>query len=190
MDSGSELTDLEKKGMKFFWIAVAIIFVTATIIVSIRPYPNLGIIQAGDEGVAYYSVDINVFGAYNILDEKFFPYSREPVQYLGLEGKYAYIALTANSLDVDMIVSNPEILGVLSDNLTFKSSSEFLNTEKADLERMLQNTKNGFYGLPVSTNFDKISFNSDDYIVIMPKYLLFTDGQLNKIIKKLTTVYD
>lgn len=179
----------EKKGMKFFWIMLAIVFVVTAVILMIKPYPALSIVRADNEGLTSYLVDINVFGVYDILDEKYYAYPQETTQYLGLEGKYAFIAMSANSKEADIIVATSDILGVISDNLSLKSASDYLNIVKADTDRMLQNVKNGYYGLPVSTEFKKISFNEGEYIALMPKYLLFTDRQIDKIIKDLTSVY-
>jgi hypothetical protein len=180
----------EKKGMKFFWIMLAIVFVTTAVILMIKPYPPLNIVRADEDGVTHYLVDINVFGAYDVLTERYFPYPQESMQYMGLEGKYAYIAATANSKEADMIVSTPEILGIISDAITLKNSTNYLNIVRVDTERLLENSKNGFYGMPASTEFNKISFNEGEYISLMPVITLFSDRQLDKIIKDLTSVYD
>ena len=180
----------EKKGMKFFWIALAVVFVTTAIILMIKPYPNLDIVRADENGVTYYSVDINVFGKYEILSERFFPYSQEDLFYLGLEGRDAFIAMTANSKEADMLVSTADILGGISDRITLKNSAAYLNTNMVDTERLLENSKNGFYGMPVSTGFKVIRMNAGEYIALTPNIVMFTDAQLNKIIRDMTSVYD
>ncbi|MBN1624512.1 MAG: hypothetical protein JXN10_01390 [Clostridia bacterium] len=180
----------EKKGMKFFWIMLVIVFVTAAVILLIKPYPPLNIVRADENGVTHYLVDINVFGAYEIVTDRYFPYPQESMQYLGLEFEYAFIAATANYKEADMIVSTPGILGIISDAITMKNSADYLNVVRADTDRMLKNSKNGFYGMPVSTEFNKISFKEGEYIALMPKITLFSDKQLEKIIKDMTSVYD
>lgn len=180
----------EKKGMKFFVIMVIIVTVLSAIFLMIKPFPTLKLVQADEAGATFYLIDVNIFGKATVSGEKRYPYSSDNVNYLGLEGIYSQTAITANTKQADMIVANADIIDTLATNLTFENATSYLNIVKADTDRMLQNSNNGYYGLPVSTEFEEISFNEGEYLVFRPNHIALSDRQFDKIIKILTTIYD
>lgn len=180
----------EKKGMKFFVIMIIIITVASALILLIKPYPTLRLVQADQNGLTTYIFNIDVFGRYDIVTEKYYAHSTDSFTYMGLEGIEALTASTAASFNADFLVADKDILENIAAKLTLKNSTSYLNIIKADTDSMLENTLNSYYGLPASVEFEPIKFNNDQYIAVMPITITMTDRQMYNVLKKMSDVYD
>jgi len=180
----------EKKGMKFFWIMIIVITVASAVFLIIRPYPTINIVRADDAGITTYELKINVFGRYDFQNEKLFPYTDVDVSYMGLTGEYAQIAISAVSSDAYMIVSDSETLQELASELSFRGAVSYINVLRVDADVLLSNSMNGYFGIPVSADFKQSPFEEGEYIALVPVSNILTERQLDKVLRKLTSVYD
>jgi len=180
----------EKKGMKFFWIMIIVITVASAVFLIIRPYPTINIVRADDAGITTYELKINVFGRYDFQNEKLFPYTDVDVSYMGLTGEYAQIAISAVSSDAYMIVSDSETLQELASELSFRGAVSYINVLRVDADVLLSNSMNGYFGIPVSADFKPSPFEEGEYIALVPVSNILTERQLDKVLRKLTSVYD
>lgn len=161
-----------KKGMRFFAIAVTALFIFAVVFMLVNPYDDITVLYSNDKGITMHKVDVNLFGRYYLKEESSFEYNYENLKYGRLDGKAAQLAVMANSLDADVIISDSGTLLELGLENHLIDHSHYTGNTRSELllrHDLFENDIDLMYGLKaddvdfiVATDADAISITSGD----------------------------
>ncbi len=142
-----------KRGMRFFTIAVAALFVFAVVFLLINPYHDITVIYANDSGIIMHKVDVNVFGRYLLKEDYLFSYDYEGLEYGRLKGKSAQLAVMAEGHDADIIIADSRTLLELGLENHLINHSHYTGNTRSDLllrHDLFENDLDLLYGLKMA----------------------------------------
>ena len=159
-----------KKGMRFFTISIAAIFVFAVVFLLVNPYQDITVIYANDSEIIMHRIDVNLFGKYLLKEKSSFDYNHEGLEYGRLKGKSAQIAVIADAHGADIIVAKSSLLLEIGLEDQLADHSHYTGNTRSDLllrHDLFENDIDLMYGLKapevdfiVDTDADAISITS------------------------------
>lgn len=99
-----------KKGMRFFLVFIAVLFLTSIILVSLRSFPEIQIMYAADDNIVIQNIKTNTFGKSRVNTEVIVNYDYENYVFDMIKGKAAQIAFLVKKYEVELLVADTKVL--------------------------------------------------------------------------------